>query len=184
MNTATGWRTISSPRGSATATAWRSSWRTSLSTSGCGWAAPRSASCPPSSTSTSGASLCCTASAPCPPPQSSSGTTWPRVDIAFGFEFHESNSKYCIVSAINDIQSELSTSIKLYACGQTNSKVGRFENLQSLMSRESSGPVADSVTRSVHFSDKLLYIYTSGTTGLPKAAVIKNSRSKHLLSFR
>ena len=84
-----------------------------------------------------------------------------------------------IVSAMNDIQSELTTNIRLFSSGKSNStRVGRSENLDRLMSAESSANVPDSVTRSLTFSDKLLYIYTSGTTGLPKAAVIKNSRSE------
>ena len=83
-----------------------------------------------------------------------------------------------MVSAMTDIQPELPSNVRLYSCGQT--RVSRAENLASLLSGQSLGPVPDSVTRSLQFSDKLLYIYTSGTTGLPKAAVIKNSRSVQL----
>lgn len=85
--------------------------------------------------------------------------------VIFGKELHE---------AMTDIQPELPSNVRLYSCGQT--RVSRAENLASLLSGQSLGPVPDSVTRSLQFSDKLLYIYTSGTTGLPKAAVIKNSR--------
>ena len=83
-----------------------------------------------------------------------------------------------IVSAINDIHSELSTNIRLFSSGKSSIRVGRSENLDRLMSAESTANVPANVTRSLTFSDKLLYIYTSGTTGLPKAAVIKNSRSE------
>ena len=79
---------------------------------------------------------------------------------------------------MTDIQPELPSNVRLYSSGQT--RVTRAENLASLLSGQSLGPVPESVTRSLQFSDKLLYIYTSGTTGLPKAAVIKNSRSVQL----
>jgi len=85
--------------------------------------------------------------------------------VIFGKELHE---------AMTDIQPELPSNVRLYSSGQT--RVTRAENLASLLSGQSLGPVPESVTRSLQFSDKLLYIYTSGTTGLPKAAVIKNSR--------
>ena len=49
---------------------------------------------------------------------------------------------------------------------------------QSLVPGHSLGPLPKEVTSNLHFTDRLLYIYTSGTTGLPKAAVIKNSRSE------
>jgi len=81
-----------------------------------------------------------------------------------------------LAPAINDIHSELTTNIRLFSSGKSNTRVGRSENLDRLMSAETSANVPDRVTRSLTFSDKLLYIYTSGTTGLPKAAVIKNSR--------
>ena len=82
-----------------------------------------------------------------------------------------------IISAISDIQSELPSHVRMYSCGQTSDRVAGAVNLQSQMSGQSVGPVPDSVTKRLQFTDKLLYIYTSGTTGLPKAAVIKNSRS-------
>ena len=82
-----------------------------------------------------------------------------------------------IFSAISDIQPELNTNIRLFSCGKSQVRVGRSENLGNLMSGHSVASVPDHVTNSLTFSDKLLYIYTSGTTGLPKAAVIKNSRS-------
>lgn len=87
--------------------------------------------------------------------------------VIFGKELHE---------AISDIQPELPSSVRLYSCGQTSTKLTRAEDLSCLMAGQSRGPVPESVTRRLQFSDKLLYIYTSGTTGLPKAAVIKNSR--------
>ena len=37
-------------------------------------------------------------------------------------------------------------------------------------------PEPESIRKSIHVTDPLLFIYTSGTTGLPKAVVIKHIR--------
>ena len=86
---------------------------------------------------------------------------------------------------MNDIQHELNFNIRLFSCGKSIPiKVGRSENLDTLMSNCSKASLPISVTNNLQFTDKLLYIYTSGTTGLPKAAVIKNSRSEKLKKNR
>lgn len=86
---------------------------------------------------------------------------------------------------MNDIQHELNFNIRLFSCGKSIPiKVGRSENLDTLMSNCSKDSLPISVTNNLQFTDKLLYIYTSGTTGLPKAAVIKNSRSEKLKKNR
>ena len=85
-------------------------------------------------------------------------------------------SSSILLSAINDIQSELTVDIRLFSSGKKFNPVGRSENLDSLMAQQSVHPVPEEVTKKLQFSDKLVYIYTSGTTGLPKAAVVKSSR--------
>ncbi|XP_023953003.1 long-chain fatty acid transport protein 4 [Bicyclus anynana] len=86
-------------------------------------------------------------------------------------------------SAVQDISSELSTSIKLFkfthrplnsSKPQTNASGDGIADLTSIL--ENTSPMPWSLADADGFQGKLLYIYTSGTTGLPKAAVISNSR--------
>ena len=101
-----------------------------------------------------------------------STSSFPTVQL----EAAETSLTGLLITAINDIQSELTVDIRLFSCGKKFTTVGRSENLQTLMSHQSVHPVPEEVSSELQFSDKLLYIYTSGTTGLPKAAVVKNSR--------
>ncbi|XP_055947801.1 long-chain fatty acid transport protein 4-like [Argiope bruennichi] len=50
------------------------------------------------------------------------------------------------------------------------------KSLNALLEEASPSPI-DPKKHKIHFNDKLIYIYTSGTTGLPKAAIIRHSRS-------
>ncbi|XP_050675511.1 long-chain fatty acid transport protein 4 [Leptidea sinapis] len=86
------------------------------------------------------------------------------------------------LSAIQDISSELDTSLKLFKFSRPS--------LNSAKSEEASGDGIPNLTKLIEatppatwtkadadgFLGNILYIYTSGTTGLPKAAVISNSR--------
>ncbi|XP_037297680.1 long-chain fatty acid transport protein 4 [Manduca sexta] len=91
------------------------------------------------------------------------------------------NDEY--MTAIQDVQSELSPSLKLYKfthrpLNPSNPKsqnsgdaVADFTNIL-----ETTPPADWTLANADGFEGKLLYIYTSGTTGLPKAAVISNAR--------
>ena len=80
--------------------------------------------------------------------------------------------------AMKDIHADLGGGIKLYCSGKSLNgyRLAGATLLDKEMENQSDGPVPESITDRLSFSDKLLYIYTSGTTGLPKAAVVKNSR--------
>ena len=49
-------------------------------------------------------------------------------------------------------------------------------NLQELLAKAATSPVADGLVAKSHPNDPLMYVYTSGTTGMPKPAVIRQSR--------
>jgi acyl-CoA synthetase (AMP-forming)/AMP-acid ligase II len=49
-------------------------------------------------------------------------------------------------------------------------------DLDSSLKEVSDDPEPESIRKSIHVTDSLLYIYTSGTTGLPKAVIIKHIR--------
>jgi len=99
---------------------------------------------------------------------------------------HSINAASCIAiifggeltQAVTEIQSELGSNIPVYSygLGENGTKAQISCCLDQELENHSSGPVPESVRKTLGFSDKLLYIYTSGTTGLPKAAVVRNPR--------
>lgn len=87
-----------------------------------------------------------------------------------------------LISAIQDIASELGSSIKLFKfthrpLNPSQSADGSGDSIRDFTAMlETTPPAPWSLADGDGFHGKLLYIYTSGTTGLPKAAVISNSR--------
>ncbi|CAH0404707.1 unnamed protein product [Chilo suppressalis] len=85
-------------------------------------------------------------------------------------------------SAVQDISSQLSPSLKLFKFTQrplnpSNPKESSGDAVPDLTSLlEATLPAPWTLANADGFRGKLLYIYTSGTTGLPKAAVISNTR--------
>lgn len=92
-------------------------------------------------------------------------------------------NRYFFISAVQDVLSELSPSLKLFKfthrpLNTSNpSSKGSGDNITDLTNLlESTPPAPWTVAAGDGFEGKLLYIYTSGTTGMPKAAVISNAR--------
>ena len=77
-----------------------------------------------------------------------------------------------IDSAVSDIQSELPSHVRLYACGQTSDRAGRVENLQSLLSAQTVRPVSDTVTRSLQFSGRVNVLQKIGTFSTVNSNII------------
>ena len=80
-----------------------------------------------------------------------------------------------IDSAVSDIQSELPSHVRLYACGQTSDRAdraGRVENLQSLLSAQTARPVSDTVTRSLQFSGRVNVLQKIGTFSTVNSIII------------
>ncbi|XP_053626710.2 long-chain fatty acid transport protein 4 isoform X3 [Cherax quadricarinatus] len=82
-----------------------------------------------------------------------------------------------VQAAMADIRdSEDISSLQLYVFG-----AGEELTLKDAVSLDAGLNAAASTTptqlHNVNFSDKMVFIYTSGTTGMPKAAVIKHSRT-------
>lgn len=88
-----------------------------------------------------------------------------------------------IFSAIQDILSELSPSLKLFKfthrpLNTSNSRSeGSGDGIEDFINLlETTPPASWTLADGEGFQGKILYIYTSGTTGLPKAAVITSAR--------
>jgi acyl-coenzyme A synthetase/AMP-(fatty) acid ligase len=89
-------------------------------------------------------------------------------------------------SALIEILPVLKESCKDFRCFRSQIGSGLSNEIRSILAESvdldaelksvKDCPEPESIAKSIHVTDPLLFIYTSGTTGLPKAVIIKHIR--------